>query len=453
MKRSWIMVFTVLAAGLMLALGQTTQTAQEQAAQAHWADPRLDEVEELAMVRVAHLSPNAGTVEIALHWEDGEWTTQQTQQQEAGQGSLEVRVEPEDAVIAVAGPEQYAGQFSGSGTVTGLPVGTYVVTVTRLGYETVDEEVEVREGETATLEISLPEAEGDEAERLRQEEQPELEEPTLGVAPPEETEEVAVEEVEEVRERPDLTMMSYGDISGYVLVPAGEHRVTVSPAAQGEGQQQAFQAFETTVTLSAGGYYTLAAIGPVGAEAERAAEEEDEGFFDWLTGLFGDDAEAFGLRVEAFEDAPGDLPAAGHALVRVIHPSPGTGDVELRARRGTTAATAEQQQTDEHAFGAVSYGQAGGYEEIRADRRGYNLELHVAEQEQAAPEQPQATFAPGAIYTVFVTGTQFADYPMETIATLDARVVGERVNDVENDIENDLEQETAAEPEDEETDD
>ena len=70
-------------------------------------------------------------------------------------GDLEIIVVPAEAVITVTGPDGYAETFTGSQTLEGLVVGTYIIAATLEGYQPIEERVEVVAGGLATLDTEL----------------------------------------------------------------------------------------------------------------------------------------------------------------------------------------------------------------------------------------------------------------------------------------------------------
>jgi hypothetical protein len=189
-----------------------------------------------AHVRVIHAS--AGSPDIDLVWTRGAApaTAQQpatAEQQQEDMGALEVTVEPADAIVSIVGPDGYEDTFQGSQTFSNLPAGSYVVSATREGYEPASEEVEVEEGETATVELTLDEAEGEEAAELREQEQPMVEQPAVtdpaAPADPAVTEPAADEEVV-------VSGLGYGDASGYEAVWAMTEPFLQVRSADGNGQ-------------------------------------------------------------------------------------------------------------------------------------------------------------------------------------------------------------------------
>jgi hypothetical protein len=74
-------------------------------------------------------------------------------------GSLTVRVQPADAEVLIDG-ERWLG-FEGRDLLVELGAGPHSIEVRREGYRTYRAEVDVREGDSTSLNVSLPPAEGD----------------------------------------------------------------------------------------------------------------------------------------------------------------------------------------------------------------------------------------------------------------------------------------------------
>ncbi|MDQ3398032.1 MAG: hypothetical protein M3511_09730 [Deinococcota bacterium] len=354
----------------------TTQPAQTPAQ----APAQTFEGGDVAMVRVAHLSPNTPTVNIVLLQEDGtvgiageqtgavqeapattqEPVTQEPVTQEpateepmtqapADAGVIEVVINPpeaDDAIISIAGPDGFEDTFTGEQTLTDLVPGTYVLNATREGFEAASEEFEVGAGETARVEVTFVEAAGDEAAAQRQAAQPMTEAQEQQFA--EREQRIAAQQPAVQEGLPGLDALenlSYEDVTDYVPVLAGNYIVQVQTA------DDSALAYEGTLNLAAGAYYTVAAIG-FALETEEgiqptteATTGQGQGFFDWLGGLFGgQDAPApddVNLRLQVYDDEPGNFPDAGNANIRVIHASAGSPNVDLVSSRGAMPATAQ----------------------------------------------------------------------------------------------------------------
>jgi len=148
----------------------------------------------------------------------------------------------------------------------------------------------------------------------------------------------------------------------YLPVDTGERRVRVTPA----GDEETTVA-ERTVSLDAGTGYTVAAIGEVGDEADRAFE---------LLALTDDNS----------------APEEGMARVRVLHASPDAPAVDVTAGDGETVL-----------FDGVAYGESG-YTSVPADS--YTLEIRgdTDSNDGEAVYTQSVTLDAGQVYTAAAVG-------------------------------------------------
>jgi Domain of unknown function (DUF4397) len=161
---------------------------------------------------------------------------------------------------------------------------------------------------------------------------------------------------------PILTDVPYTTVSGYLSLPAGTQQVTVY--ATGDTTSPVI---DTPVKLTAGGAYTVAAVG-----------------------LVADDS----LTAQVYQD---DLrsPASGNAKVRVVHASPDAGPVDVIPRGGQALVE------------GLTFPDASPYAEVPAGT--YTLDVNAAGTKKTALTVPDAKLASGGVYSAFAVGTVFAD--------------------------------------------
>jgi hypothetical protein len=146
---------------------------------------------------------------------------------------------------------------------------------------------------------------------------------------------------------------AYLDATGYLTVPAGEIRITVTPA----GQTQPV-VIDATVTLGANASYTVAA-----------------------TGFLADIQPLLMLD---------DRSTGGDAKIRFVHTSPDAPPVTVAVTDGPNV------------FGGVEFRDVTGYAEVPGGS--YDLEVRVAGTSTVALALPGTDLAGGTNYTVFATG-------------------------------------------------
>jgi hypothetical protein len=161
---------------------------------------------------------------------------------------------------------------------------------------------------------------------------------------------------------PILTDIPYTTVSEYLSLPAGTQQVTVY--ATGETTSPVI---DTPVKLTAGGAYTVAAVG-----------------------LVADDS----LTAQVYEDDLRD-PDSGNAKVRVVHASPDAGPVDVIPRGGRALVS------------GLTFPEASPYAEVPAGS--YTLDVNAAGTKKTALTVPDATLGSGGVYSAFAVGTVFAD--------------------------------------------
>ena len=278
----------------------------------------------------------------------------------------------------------------------------------------------------------------------------------------------AEEEFEEARS--ELQGLEYATITDYVMVPAGTHSVWISEP--GEEATEAW--YQEEINFSAGAYYTLVAAGFVrgideelDARIDAAEEDVDVG---WLEGIFAArDPEDLSFRLEVYDDEPGNFPDAGWAHVRVINAAPGTPEIDIWAWHTAMREEMEGEPeadpaaapppavappaTDFHLVTGLAFPNVSDYEAVRA--LGYELQVRLADTDVVIYEFPGDQLLPGAVYTIFITGTALEEgTQLEAIALADVRLVSmpaEEVEEAEEEPEEEPEEDPDEEPEEEES--
>jgi hypothetical protein len=253
------------------------------------------------------------------------------------------------------------------------------------------------------------------------------------------------EEFEEARTQ--LEGLEYGQITDYVIIPAGNHTIFVTAP-----DDETVVLYQEEINFGAGSYYTVAALGFVrGTDPEldaRIDAAEDDAGVGWFEGLFtARDADDLSFRLEVYDDDPTNFPAAGWAHVRVIHAAAGAPGIDIWAWWTEFERQQEQQQQEQEgaapadpataapmdpAFAApatdffivsdLQFPFVSDYEGVRAI--GYDLEVRFANSDIVIHEFPGDQLQPGAIYTIFVTGTALEDgQQIEAIVLTDVMLV------------------------------
>jgi Domain of unknown function (DUF4397) len=161
---------------------------------------------------------------------------------------------------------------------------------------------------------------------------------------------------------PVLTDVPYTTVSDYLSLPAGTQQVTVY--ATGDTTSPVI---DTPVKLTAGGAYTVAAVG-----------------------LVADGS----LTAQVYQDDLRD-PASGNAKVRVVHASPDAGPVDVIPRGGQALVS------------GLTFPEASPYAEVPAGT--YTLDVNAAGTNKTALTVPNAKLTSGGVYSAFAVGTTFAD--------------------------------------------
>jgi hypothetical protein len=217
----------------------------------------------------------------------------------------------------------------------------------------------------------------------------------------------------------ELSGLGYRDATDYLAVPGGTYDVSVETP---EGN------LVETLSFSAEGYYTVAAIGLVVPEnLGEPTREEEGGFFSFFSNLFGDGGDSSDLELQliAYDDEPpltagaaqASAPGATDPLtevvdfarVRLIHAAPGTAPISL-------VSLAEAAPDDDVAdlVTDLSYADASSYNDLDPNEVA-NLEVRVEGSEAAALTLAEGSLAPNEVYTLFVIGTPLDEAPIETL--------------------------------------
>lgn len=150
-----------------------------------------------------------------------------------------------------------------------------------------------------------------------------------------------------------LSSFQYATVTGYVPLPAGQHKVQVALIGKGPGASVISQ----MISMQAGQAYTVAALGTM----------------------------ASGFSLQVFTD--NNMVAGNIAKVRVYHLSPGTGTVNVTASNGSVV-------------DGLAYPQASNY--ITVTPGSYTLNITPTQANTTFPVQ--ATLKPWTVTSVFAIG-------------------------------------------------
>ncbi len=228
---------------------------------------------------------------------------------------------------------------------------------------------------------------------------------------------------------PDVTILIDGEpvfpevvpglVTGYTLLPTGEHQLTVLPAddpatgAATGGTSSAAPLAAVTLTTEAGSYYTIVvtetADADVPDEAFAAAPGETGGAF--VRGTIASETQATGGAYElvTFTDTLGDFPPAGDALVRVIHVSPDAPAVLLvatpegsqNAPSGADSPAALPLIEGPALVTNLPFAFSSAYTALAADT--YHLQVQTANG-VAVLDLPDTSIEAGTVYTFYLSG-------------------------------------------------
>ncbi len=169
-----------------------------------------------------------------------------------------------------------------------------------------------------------------------------------------------------------VTGAAFGDVTGYLTLPAGSARIQVVPAGASSPV-----VIDATLSLSSGAAYTVAATGLLGA---------------------GD------LQPLVLSD---DLnPIAGQAKVRFVHASPDAPAVDIAVTDGPVL------------FQSVAFREFKGYAQVPGGT--YNLEARPAGSTAVALKVPDVVLGGAGNYTIFAIG-RLGNGSLSALAVRDAR--------------------------------
>ena len=154
-----------------------------------------------------------------------------------------------------------------------------------------------------------------------------------------------------------VTGAAFGDVTGYLALPAGSARIQVVPAGASSPV-----VIDATLDLAAGAAYTVAATGFLGAGDLKPLVLSDD-----LNGT------------------------AGQAKVRFVHASPDAPAVDIAVTGGPVL------------FANVSFRQFQGYAQVPGGS--YNLEARPAGTTTAALKVPDVVLGGAGSYTIFAIGS------------------------------------------------
>lgn len=145
-------------------------------------------------------------------------------------------------------------------------------------------------------------------------------------------------------------------------------------------------------------------------EGDSAAEPATEAI------AAGESADTWAtLQVQMFEDAFGGVPAAGRSHLRIVHASPTSPGVEVRA----VPVAADGSEAEPIRMERVTYPGASAYVSVPAGT--YTLRYGVEESDQALLQVGDIALASGAVYTFFLTSEPTGSRP-RVVASIDATV-------------------------------
>ncbi len=150
-----------------------------------------------------------------------------------------------------------------------------------------------------------------------------------------------------------LNNFTFGTITDYQQVPAGSHKIQVTPT----GKDISTAVITQDVSVNAGGIYTVAAIG----------------------------TSASGFSLTAFVD--NNMVSGNNASVRVYHLSPDAGPVDVAAGGSTV-------------ISGLAYKNASNYLSVPAGSYTFNVTATTSGAKVAVP----ATLSGGMVYSVFAVG-------------------------------------------------
>lgn len=191
--------------------------------------------------------------------------------------------------------------------------------------------------------------------------------------------------------------IAIGDLGSYESYPAGSYDIQLLGTSEDNVE---------TLDLNAGRFYTLVLMGlelPPEVEAEN---QDNGGFFGWISGLFGgeDGGETYRSRTLLLEDNlfQGDMGSV--ATLRVVNAAPGLGSTSVAVQGESGRLT-----------GAAAYGEATGYNRIDTNDLTGPLEVRIDDSRVVTIPLDEQNLMPGTVNTVFIYGTPLEDAPVRAV--------------------------------------
>lgn len=193
-----------------------------------------------------------------------------------------------------------------------------------------------------------------------------------------------------------LSDVAFEGITAYIEVVGGSH---VARALDGEQV-----VFEEMLDFAPDTAYTVALVG-LALPDQSAANEEDEGFLDFVQDLLGgEEKDTLALRFLTFEERDSFPFDEGERLVRVVHASPGTDAVDV---------TAAGDDGREVIIGGVAFGSVSAYDAVISGFQEPGLSLSGSE--TIMVDLSGLSFEPGTFNTLVLTGTPLEQAPLKVL--------------------------------------
>lgn len=192
-----------------------------------------------------------------------------------------------------------------------------------------------------------------------------------------------------------MRAVEYEGHGTYVEVPAGEYRLNLTGNADDD----------MTFSVNDGRFYTLVVMG-LEVPPEAQTEEQQGGFMNWLTGLFGGDDgdDAYSVDILLLEDDLYQTNLENESMIRLVNAAPGTEAVTLAVTGESGTLT-----------GDAAYGNATGYNRVNAAEFSGPLELRIGGSRAATIPLDEVNFVPGSVNTVFLVGTPVEAAPLRAV--------------------------------------
>lgn len=235
----------------------------------------------------------------------------------------------------------------------------------------------------------------------------------LHAAPNAQVESIVLSSGEENVEPQEFSGLAYGEMSEYVPIQAAGYEVAVTLAGVQAADGEAAEGVEADVPTVAldpfgGEYYTIALIGVVPPNEET---QENEGFFEWLEGLFTSEDDQYSFRTLVISDGTTAAITQDEAEIRIAHLAPGTDAIDLVAVRS---------DGEVDVLHTVGYGEVSGFASIVPAEA--TLQLRAAGSEAVLFDLTDAEIGNGRGHTVFVTGTPVEQVPLEVMVVPNPQV-------------------------------